>query len=46
VRYTLVTDLIINGQQVTADPVPRLSTYVRHGRSWRLIAHANFIASA
>ncbi len=46
VRYTLVTDSIINGQKVTADPAPRLSTYVRHGRSWRLIAHANFIASA
>ncbi|UGS34755.1 nuclear transport factor 2 family protein [Capillimicrobium parvum] len=44
VRYTVVTDQIINGQKVTADPVSRLSTYVRHGRTWRLISHANFIA--
>lgn len=44
VRYTVVTDQIIDGQKVTADPVSRLSTYVRHGRTWRLISHANFIA--
>jgi hypothetical protein len=37
VRYTVVTDQIIDGQKVTADPVSRLSTFVRHGKTWRLI---------
>lgn len=44
VRYTVVTDQLINGQKVTADPVSRLSTFVRHGKTWRLISHANFVA--
>jgi len=44
VRYTVVTDQLIDGQKVTADPVSRLSTFRRHGRTWRLIAHANFVA--
>jgi hypothetical protein len=44
VRYTVVTDQIIDGQKVTADPVSRLSTFVRHGKTWRLISHANFVA--
>lgn len=45
-RYTVVTSEIINGQQMTDAPVARLSTFVRHGKTWRLIAHANFIAPA
>ncbi|MCW2989965.1 MAG: hypothetical protein JWM73_559 [Solirubrobacterales bacterium] len=44
VRYTVVTRQTIDGQLFSADPVPRLSTYVKVKRTWQLIAHANFNA--
>lgn len=44
VRYTAQTDQTIDGKQVTGDPVPRLSTFVKAGRSWQIVAHANFTA--
>ena len=44
VRYTVVTRQTIDGQEFSNDPVPRISTYVKFKRTWRLIAHANFNA--
>jgi hypothetical protein len=44
IRYTVVTDQLIDRRRVPQAPVPRLSTYVRSGKTWRLIAHANFNA--
>jgi hypothetical protein len=44
VRYTVVTRQTIDGQMFSADPVPRLSTYVKVKKTWQLIAHANFNA--
>jgi hypothetical protein len=46
VRYTVVTRQTIDGQLYSNDPVPRLSTFVKHKRTWRIIAHANFNAPA
>src|SRR5689334_7410314 len=46
VRYTVTTVQTIDGQPYSNAPVPRLSTFVRHKRTWRLIAHANFNAPA
>jgi Domain of unknown function (DUF4440) len=42
IRYTVTAIEHINGQQVTAAPVPRISTYVWRDGAWRLLAHANF----
>ena len=44
IRYTVQTRQTIDGQQVSADPVPRISTYVKRKRTWQLVAHANFNA--
>ena len=44
IRYTVTAVQFIDGQQVTQDPVPRISTYVYRGGAWRLVAHANFAA--
>jgi hypothetical protein len=44
VRYTVTTSQTIDGQPFSNDPVPRISTYVRHKKTWRLVAHANFNA--
>ena len=42
VRYTAETDQRINGKQVTGEPVPRLSTFIKVGRTWQIVSHANF----
>jgi hypothetical protein len=42
IRYTVNTTQFQNGQQITQDPVPRISTYVWRGGAWRIVAHANF----
>jgi hypothetical protein len=44
IRYTVNAVQFIDGQQVTQDPVPRISTYVWRGGAWRIVAHANFAA--
>lgn len=44
IRYTVQTRQTVDGQVLSQDPVPRLSTYVRSGGAWRLISHANFNA--
>lgn len=46
VRYTLQTDQVIDGQPYSKDPEPRLSTFVRRGKTWRIVSHANFNAPA
>ncbi len=46
IRYTVQARQTIDGQQFSADPVPRLSTYVRVGGTWQIVAHANFNAPA
>jgi hypothetical protein len=46
IRYTVQTRQTINGQPFSADPVPRLSTYVKARGTWRIVAHANFNAPA
>jgi hypothetical protein len=46
VRYTVTTMQTIDGQLYSNDPVPRLSTYVKYRKTWRIIAHANFNAPA
>lgn len=42
VRYTAQTNQTIDGVQITGEPVPRLSTYVKAGKTWRIVSHANF----
>jgi hypothetical protein len=44
IRYTVNAIQFIDGQQVTQDPVARISTYVWRGGAWRIVAHANFAA--
>ena len=44
IRYTVTATQFIDGQQVTQDPVPRISTYIYRGGAWRIVAHANFAA--
>jgi hypothetical protein len=44
VRYTVQTMQTIDGQPFSADPVPRLSTFVKRRGAWRLVSHANFNA--
>ena len=44
IRYTVVTKSMIDGKQVTNDPVARLSTYLYDDKQWTLVAHANFTA--
>jgi hypothetical protein len=44
IRYTVDATQFIDGQQVTQDPVSRISTYVWRGGAWRIVAHANFAA--
>lgn len=42
IRYTAQTDQTIDGKKITGAPVPRLSTFVKVGRTWQIVAHANF----
>jgi hypothetical protein len=46
VRFTLQTDQTIDGQQYAQDPVPRLSTFIKVGKTWQIVSHANFNAPA
>jgi hypothetical protein len=45
IRSTVVVTEAIDGQPVTKDPVPRLSTFAWDGTRWQLVAHANFAAT-
>ena len=44
VRWFLTVDEVINGQNYSTEPAPRLSTFVYQGGEWRLSSHANFNA--
>ena len=42
-RFEAKTDQIVNGNQVPGVWIPRLSTFKKTGKVWRLISHANFL---
>ena len=42
-RFEAKTDQIVNGNPVPGVWIPRLSTFKKTGKVWRLIAHANFL---
>ncbi|MCB0869790.1 MAG: nuclear transport factor 2 family protein [Solirubrobacterales bacterium] len=43
IRFEAKTDQIIDGNQVPGVFIPRLSTFKKTGKVWRLISHANFL---
>ena len=42
VRYQATIEGVLNGKPATPGPAPRLSVFSRSGKTWRLVAHANF----
>jgi hypothetical protein len=42
-RFEAKTDQIVNGNKVPGVWIPRLSTFKKTGKVWRLISHANFL---
>ena len=42
VRYRADATGIVNGKPYTPGPAPRLSVFVRDGKKWQIVAHANF----
>jgi Domain of unknown function (DUF4440) len=42
VRYLTTAEGVVNGRPYTPGPAPRLSVFSRIGKTWRLVAHANF----
>jgi len=42
VRWTVVVEEAVSGQQLSRQEAPRLSVFVRDDGEWRLLAHANF----
>jgi hypothetical protein len=42
VRYQATIEGVVNGRPATPGPAPRLSVFSRTGKTWRLVAHANF----
>src|SRR3954454_7219201 len=45
-RYTVTTKQTVDGVLQSQDPVPRLSTYIKVGKTWQIVSHANFNAPA
>ena len=43
IRFEAKTDQIVNGNPVPGVFIPRLSTFKKTGKVWRLISHANFL---
>jgi Domain of unknown function (DUF4440) len=41
-RYQAAIEGVVNGRPATPGPAPRLSVFSRTGKTWRLVAHANF----
>ena len=41
-RYQATIEGVVNGKLATPGPAPRLSVFSRSGKTWRLVAHANF----
>jgi Domain of unknown function (DUF4440) len=42
VRYQATIEGVVNGKPATPGPAPRLSVFSQNGKTWRLVAHANF----
>jgi hypothetical protein len=42
VRYLADATGIVNGKPYTPGPAPRLTVFVRDGKKWQVVAHANF----
>jgi len=42
VRYLATASGVVNGKPYTPGPAPRLSVFVRNGKRWQIVAHANF----
>ena len=42
VRYDVIADVTIDGQQQSMDPAPRLSVFAKGKKGYQLVAHANF----
>jgi hypothetical protein len=42
VRYLATATGIVDGRSYTPGPAPRLSVFVRDGKRWQIVAHANF----
>ena len=38
----LSAEWIVNGKPYSPGPAPRLSVFVRDGKKWQIVAHANF----
>lgn len=43
IRSSFIAIETIDGQPVSTDPAPRLSTFVWNGERWQIVAHANFV---
>ncbi len=41
-RYQATIEGVVNGKPATPGPAPRLSVFFRNGKTWQLVAHANF----
>ena len=46
VRWSVIGNVTINGKEIEKGAAPRLSTFVWHDGSWRLLSHANFALPA
>jgi hypothetical protein len=42
VRYLAEATGIVDGKPYTPGPAPRLTVFVRDGKKWQIVAHANF----
>lgn len=42
VRYLATIVGVVNGKRATPGPAPRISVFVRNGKAWTIVAHANF----
>lgn len=42
VRYLATATGVVDGKPYTPGPAPRLSVFVRNGKRWQIVAHANF----
>jgi hypothetical protein len=42
VRYLASATGVVNGKPYAPGPAPRLSVFVRNGKRWQIVAHANF----
>jgi len=42
VRYLATATGVVNGKPYAPGPAPRLSVFVRNGKRWQIVAHANF----